>query len=138
MKIVVDTNILFSFFKRDSTTRRIITSVEFFEFYTLKSRFDELLKHKEEICVKANITNEDFLKTIHEIRLFVEVVEDEEVKEYSVAAREIAPHEEDIPCFALALALNSPVWSNEKEFKSQSKIKVFSTSDIVNLLFKPV
>jgi predicted nucleic acid-binding protein len=35
MKIVVDTNILFSFFKRDSTTRRIITSVE---FYTLKSR----------------------------------------------------------------------------------------------------
>jgi predicted nucleic acid-binding protein len=46
---------------------------------------------------------------------------------------EIAPHEEDIPCFALALALNSPIWSNEKEFKNQSKIKVFSTSDIVNL-----
>ena len=60
------------------------------------------------------------------------------MKEYSVAAREIAPHEEDIPCFALALALNSPIWSNEKEFKSQSRIKVFSTSDIVNLLFKPV
>jgi predicted nucleic acid-binding protein len=60
------------------------------------------------------------------------------VKEYSTVAREIAPHEEDIPCFALALALNSPVWSNEKEFKSQSKIKVFSTSDMVNLLFKPM
>jgi predicted nucleic acid-binding protein len=69
MKIVVDTNILFSFFKRNSMTRRIITSVEFFEFYTLKSRFDELVKHKEEICIKANITNEDFLKTIDEIRL---------------------------------------------------------------------
>jgi predicted nucleic acid-binding protein len=62
----------FSFFKRDSTTRRIITSVEFFEFYTLKSRFDELLKHKEEICVKANITNEDFLKTIQRaLKLYI-------------------------------------------------------------------
>jgi predicted nucleic acid-binding protein len=26
-----------------------------------------------------------------------------------------------------ALALNSPVWSNEKEFKSQSKIKLYIT-----------
>jgi hypothetical protein len=38
----------------------------------MKSRFDELLKHEEEICVKANITNEDFLKTIQRaLKLYI-------------------------------------------------------------------
>ncbi|MEM0054229.1 MAG: PIN domain-containing protein [Nitrososphaeria archaeon] len=60
MKLVVDTNILFSFFKKDSSTRSIMTSVDLFEFHTLNSRFNELLKHREEICKKANITSEDF------------------------------------------------------------------------------
>jgi len=40
-------------FKRDSTTGRIITSVEFFEFSMLESRFDELVKHKEEILFEV-------------------------------------------------------------------------------------
>ncbi|MBO3798485.1 MAG: hypothetical protein JTT13_06430 [Candidatus Brockarchaeota archaeon] len=60
MKLVVDTNILFSFFKKDSATRKIMTRIDLFEFYTLRSRFDELFKHKEEVCAKANITVEEF------------------------------------------------------------------------------
>ncbi len=47
MKLVVDTNILFSFFKKDSVTREIMTMTGLFEFYTLRSRFDELFKHKD-------------------------------------------------------------------------------------------
>ncbi len=110
--------------------------VDLFEFYTLRSRFDELFKHKEEVCAKANITAEEFLKTLDEIRIFVETIGDEEVKQYGGEAKKLAPHEEDVPCFALALALNSPIWSNEKEFKNQDKVKVFSTSDLIDLLSK--
>ncbi|MEM2058637.1 MAG: PIN domain-containing protein [Thermoproteota archaeon] len=134
MKLVVDTNILFSFFKKDSVTRKIMTRIDLFEFYTLRSRFDELFKHKEEVCAKANITVEEFFKTLNEIKIFVETIEDEKVKQYGGEAKKLAPHEEDIPCFALALALNSPIWSNEKEFKNQNKIRVFSTSDLMDLL----
>ncbi|MEM3407328.1 MAG: PIN domain-containing protein [Candidatus Aenigmatarchaeota archaeon] len=134
MKLVVDTNVLFSFFKKDSITRKIITLVDLFEFYTLKSRLGELIKHKEEVCTKANITPEDFLKTLDEIKIFINVIDDEKVKQYIKEAKKLAPHEEDIPCFALALALNSSIWSNEEEFKNQDKIKVLSTSDLIDLL----
>ncbi|MEM3660493.1 MAG: PIN domain-containing protein [Thermoproteota archaeon] len=89
---------------------------------------------KEEVCAKANITVEEFFKTLNEIKIFVETIEDEKVKQYGGEAKKLAPHEEDIPCFALALALNSPIWSNEKEFKNQNKIRVFSTSDLMDLL----
>jgi len=36
MQLVVDSNILFSFFKKDSKTRELIVMIEFFEFCTLK------------------------------------------------------------------------------------------------------
>ena len=50
MKLVVDANVLFSFFKKDSTTRELITSFEIFELYTPSLCIKELSKNKEEIC----------------------------------------------------------------------------------------
>jgi len=36
--------------------------------------------------------------------------------------------------FALALRFDFSIWSNEKAFKKQSKVKVFSTSDLISFL----
>ena len=36
-------------------------------------------------------------------------------------ARKLSPHYKDAPYFALALSINSPIWSNEKKFEEQSK-----------------
>ena len=46
----------------------------------------------------------------------------------------LAPHPKDAEYFALALRFVFPIWSNEKAFKKQSKVKVFSTSDLVSFL----
>ncbi|ADC66574.1 Nucleotide-binding protein, PIN domain protein [Ferroglobus placidus DSM 10642] len=107
MKLVVDTNVLFSFFKKDSTTRKIITMVELFELFTLKSRLDELAKYEKIICSKARITPEEFSKSLKELQIFVNVIDDSEVVKFAEEARKLAPHEEDIPLFALALAIKA-------------------------------
>jgi predicted nucleic acid-binding protein len=57
MKLVVDANILFSFFKRDSTTRNLLTSFELLELYTPALGFSELVKNKADICRKAVISD---------------------------------------------------------------------------------
>ncbi|RLG24822.1 hypothetical protein DRN85_07025 [Methanosarcinales archaeon] len=46
----------------------------------------------------------------------------------------MSPDPDDIDLLALALKLNCPIWSQEKTFKSQSRIKVFSTSDLLSIL----
>ena len=51
-------------------------------------------------------------------------------------AETLAPHSKDVPYFALALYLNCAIWSREKAFKEQSVIKVYDTSDLINLLDK--
>lgn len=46
-------------------------------------------------------------------------------------AEKLAPHSKDAPYFALALYLGCAIWSREKAFKNQSKVKVYSTSDLI-------
>jgi len=138
MRLVVDSNVLLSFFKKESSTRKIITLVELLELYTLKSRIDELIKHKNEICSKAKITGEEFSRSLVELELFVGVVRDEKVSKFGKGAIKLAPHTEDAPLFALALAFQCAIWSNEVAFKNQSRIKVLNTSDLIEILYKNI
>lgn len=58
-------------------------------------------------------------------------------QEYTVKLSDglkLAPHPKDVEYFALALRFDFPIWSNEKAFKRQSRVKVFSTSDLVSFL----
>ena len=123
MRLAVDTNVLFSFFKKESTTRKLIASVELFELCTLKSRIEE-----------PGITQREFNKSLKELKIFVEIIEDEKVKEFGKEALKISPDREDAPLFALALALNCEIWSNDKRLKNQNRIKVLSTSEIIKIL----
>jgi len=44
------------------------------------------------------------------------------------------PDPDDVDFAALALKRDCPIWSNDKELKQQSVVKVFSTSDLVSFL----
>jgi len=135
MKLVVDANVLFSFFKKDSITRKLIAAFEIFELYTPSLCLKELSKHKEEICKKSMISEAEFEEEMEDLRLFVGTIPDEEFKDFAGEAKQIlGEHLKDIPYFALALYLKCGIWSNEKRFKKQSRIKVFSTSDLVSFL----
>ena len=58
MKVVVDANILFSFFKKDSTTRKLLTSFEIFELYTPSLCIKELSKNKWQSRIKVFSTSD--------------------------------------------------------------------------------
>ena len=42
--------------------------------------------------------------------------------------------EKDVPFLALALALNSPIWSNDKHFSQQKIVRVYKTNEIMELM----
>jgi predicted nucleic acid-binding protein len=135
MKLVIDANILFSFLKKDSITRKLITSFEIFELYTPSRGVKELSKNRGEICRKSRISEAEFEEAIEDLKLFVAIVPDEEFKDFGVEAKELlGEHVKDIPYFALALFLDCGIWSNEEKFKLQSRIKVYSTSDLAKLI----
>ena len=134
MNLVVDANVLFSFFKKDSLTRRFIFSHPELELFIPKYLFDELEEHKEEIKRKSKIDETVFELTKKELSMYVTVVSLDEFKGFWKKAKKISPDPDDTQYFAAALALECIIWSNDKALKQQSYVKILNTKELFELL----
>jgi len=121
MKLVVDTNVLFSFFKKESKTRKLISNFEILESVTPSFCIDELNEHKELICKKSRLSDSEFEEVLDDLLIFVKVFSLSEYRDFLSDAKTISPDPDDIDLFALALKLDCPIWSNEKGFKNSPK-----------------
>jgi len=126
-------NILFSFFKKHTFTRRLLINSDL-QLYSTKFAFEEFNKHLDELMSKAKIDMGVFelYKTI--LSWYVKFVPTSEYKEFKNEAESISPDPDDTQYFALALKLDCPIWSNDKRLKKQSSIEIFSTEELVKLL----
>ncbi len=116
MEIVIDTNKIISAILKSGKIRKLLLR---FKFYVPKALIEELEKHKKEICKKARITSDVFDFIFGEIVLpRVLLIPDEKYKEKIDDALNIVKNfdEDDTPFIALALKLNMPIWTNDKNF----------------------
>ena len=118
MRLVVNTNILFSFFNVKSAARRIATLPEL-ELYSPEFSFSELEKYKSDIINKFNLIETQYLLILSFMKSVISFVGLEEYKDEMRRAREISPDPDDVDFFALALKLNCPLWSNDSKLKGQ-------------------
>ena len=134
MRLVVDANVLFSFFKRTSATRRFILSHPEIEFVTPAYVLEELEGHEVEIKAKARIDDRVLALTKKELQAYLALVPVEAFKDMWEEAKRISPDPDDAPYLAVALALGCALWSNDKELKEkQSKVTVLSTAELLAL-----
>ncbi len=71
LKLVVDANVLFSFFRQETTTRELITRFESLKLYSPELAIEELLKYKEVICKKSKLKESEFEEALKRLKLFV-------------------------------------------------------------------
>jgi predicted nucleic acid-binding protein len=130
MRLVVDTNVLFSFFKRESVTRRLLTNFELLEPVTPSFCIEELNEHKELIRAKAKLADREFEEVLDDLLIFLKVFSLSEYRTFLSAAQRISPDPDDSELFALALKFSCPIWSNEKAFKNQSEVRIYTTAEL--------
>ncbi|MEM0172254.1 MAG: PIN domain-containing protein [Thermoproteota archaeon] len=111
----------------------LISRFEVLELITPSFCVEELLKYKELICKKSNISNKVFREIFNELKAFVKIVPLTEYSKFLAKAKKICPDPDDVDFFALALKLDCPIWSNESRLKRQSKINFF-TKELMKLL----
>ncbi|MEI6058538.1 MAG: PIN domain-containing protein [archaeon] len=133
--LVLDTNILMSALIRNSLTREIIESLKInylFPDYGL----DEIYSNKKEIIMKAKISEREFDILLLRILKYVRVIPFDVISSYATKADEIIGciHKTDVPFIATALAFNCPVWSDDKHFKKQDRVKVLTSKDMIEML----
>ena|SRR3989338_5279802 len=139
MKLVVDANILFSFF-RDNPVRSIIFNSDSFklQLFSPSHSIEELKNNIPDLVKYSKLSVEKLSLIIEELSKLISIIPSSEYKEFEETAQKLSPHKsyKDTPYFALALKLNCGIWSNEPDFKKQSKIEVFNTKDLRELLEK--
>jgi predicted nucleic acid-binding protein len=131
MKLVLDSNIIFSALIKKSITRDIILS-DFFELYAPEYIFNEITKHKELLLKKSKLGRGDFEALLLLLQKHINLVTKDKYNEKMVTAEDILRNIDitDSPFLALALALSCSIWSNDGHFKQQDKVVVYTTKDM--------
>jgi len=133
MRLVVDTNILFSFFNRKSTARELSTRYDLL-LYSPTFALTELEKYNDVIMKRFSLTEIQYSVIIKLLQTVVDFVEEKDYETFFPKAKKVSPDPDDIDFFALSFSLNCPLWSNDADLKKQSSLNVLSTKDLVEKL----
>jgi len=136
VKLVVDTSILFAALLKKSTVRELLLN-PLFEFYVPEFCIEEIEKHVEEIAERSGLSVDNVYLLLGVLLASVQVVPAERIlKKYKEADRVIGKIDrDDVPFVALALSFpNDGIWSEDKHFLRQKKVKVWRTRDILRFV----
>lgn len=142
MKLVVDTNVLFSFFKKESHTRKILLAGSL-KLISPEVALKELQKYSDTLMIKSKISKDDLDSLFSLLKEKVEFVPlhrySDEFKKVlklaeSFSQKDLEEFLDDLDFFALASKEICPIWSRDALFKKQSSIKVFNTTDLIKHL----
>lgn len=137
MKLVIDANIFISALMKDSLNREIIINsgnIILFPEY----EFQEIYKYKDELIRRGGFSEREFIRLTTLLLNNMRIVSYEEVWDYYEEACKIMDKIDpgDTIYLATALAMDALIWSDDKHFKKQSKIKVLTTEEIIELTDK--
>ena len=134
MLLVVDANILFSaLIASQGMTRTLFSSIKL-EFISPEFIEEEIDKHFSEIVLKSTCSEKDVRIALNLLLTRIKIMPSIEYESFREAARKISPDPKDAEYLAVALAFDCPLWSNDKLLKSQTEVKVLSTSELIQFL----
>lgn len=130
MKATVDANILFSSLIKRGITRRIWFEPELI-LYSPKFIYDELYKYENFLFKKFSGTKEEFEELSKKLLSKIRIIAHEELVPYMPASKSLIKDEKDLIYLACALKEDTIIWSNDKEFRKQNRIKIRTTEEMV-------
>ena len=143
MKLVVDTNIIFSaLLKKDSKALDIIMRDDV-ETFVPKFLMIEIFKHKERIIKISKLSEDEVLESLYLILKYCTILNDEDISEEILSrsfqyVKEIDP--KDVVFVAAALTLDAQLWSSDKKLMNglkEKNINIFiHTTDLIEILKK--
>ncbi|MFW9972283.1 MAG: PIN domain-containing protein [Candidatus Odinarchaeota archaeon] len=131
MKLVVDANILFAALIKEGSTAELLISDKL-QLFAPEFLFTEFAKYEELILKKTHRSHKEFNQFLDLLKEQITVIPKKEIIPFIDKAEKISPDPKDTVYLALAFALKSNIWSNDKKLKKgQEEIIVFSTEELI-------
>lgn len=136
MKVTIDNNILIAAFIKGGATRKIITNAQL-TIFAPAFIFVEIMKYKNYIIKKSKGTEDDFNYLYAILLKNIKIIDNSKLIPFLQAAETLINDKKDLLYLACALYKDTIIWSNDKEFKKQKRIKIFTTEEMLKEL-KPL
>ena len=133
MKLVIDSNRIMAGLIKDSQTRKIIFNEEY-NFIAPDYVITEIEKYRLYLIEKSKLTDREFDIILLSILERIELIPSNVFIDHLELAEEIMKDIDikDTPFLALGLAVKaSGIWSEDKDFDGQDKLKRFSTKELI-------
>lgn len=135
LRLIVDTNILFSAIVKDSFTRKILTHLDV-DLFTIDFSNDELRKYKDLMLKKSELDSDEFDRLIEKLLSRIQLIDDYPISlrmpEALTIMRDIDI--KDSPFIAAALSVDADIWSDDNHFVKQDRVKIWKTIDLAKFL----
>ncbi len=132
MNFVIDTNILLSALIKDSIIRKILIESGL-NFYYPKISLYEIQKHKSLVLKKSGMNENQFNNLFNILLDNIMLVSEDKFADCLNEANNLMGRvdEDDVVFLACAIALNIPIWSDDKHFQEQKKIKILTSQEFI-------
>ncbi len=138
MHIVIDANILIAALLKDSKMRELMVNSPH-KLLVPEIHFQEIEEHKKELLKKSGLTGEEFDVLLMKLSDYFTIIKTEKILPFLEEAENIIGKidKDDVSIIASSLVYGScPIWSDDKHFQQQKKIKIWKTEDIIKPMEK--
>ena len=132
--VVIDANIIFAALLNPRGTNCDLIFSPVLEFISPEFLEAELKKHLPLIIQKSGRSEIEVKTALDLILSRIKIIPDLEYERYRKQAHVFSPDPDDSEYFAVALKFDCLLWSNDKKLKEQGKVKVLSTSELLQIL----
>ena len=131
MELVVDANVLFAAFIKESHTRHLLLNSGC-NLFIPDFFFEEFNKHQGALREKTGLSEDQLRDLMSQILVFgnIRTVSVSEYSAFLEKAKMFSLDIADVPYFALALKLGCAIWSNDKKLQEQKVVKVQTTAGL--------
>ena len=133
MKLVVDSSIVFCGLIGAGVTKEIIF-LENVKLFSVEYFFDEFEEHKQRVVSLSGLSPDDFNSLFELLKKRIDIIPKGSFDKFLKEANTLISDKDDTEYLALAMASNIPIWSNDRHFKQQSMVKVFTTEELAEYL----
>ena len=137
MLLVVDVNVIFSALIKRGNSFIVFEKNRLFkkmEFIAPEFMFSELDSKMERLVKETNLTKNELDEAILFIKKQITIAPTSEFIDKLAEATEL--NFKDSPYLALALKFECPIFSGDKRLKEQTKVKIISPRELLDLLEK--
>ena len=130
MKVIVDTNVIFSALLREDNRHAstLIKNDDNHDFFAVYFTIVELFKHKERITKYSKLANDDVLEVLYELLKHIQIINDEIISIPAWKQAMNLTHDvgiKDVPNIALTIELEGKLWTNDEALKDGLRAKGF-------------